>query len=505
MNDAMVERGESGPGERLAYVAFLLFLLFPASGLLQKAGVPAGLLSGAALVLLIGATILPAAFAYAPGFIGFAKPNRRVSMLLSIWQPAAAMLPAGIAIASLSPPGGRGAAIAGAALLLALVLSRFLRRVQGGIPHPAEVTSFLEARGGSRKLAQALCLIVALPPLGILCGQIAAFGYLAELQLGWNAGQGIALCLAIAILQVWISGATGILTGGASLFIAVLATSLLIWIHPDQTVATLPAALQSSPEMAQLALPFLPLAELPEGQAATAALLIAGAAGLAVLPIFSLESHGREQPVRRDAQSLLVTLALLVVLGWLFRTLILAGGEPASGFAMTGQDGSNPGMISRILPLILLAGLAVSAAVPLLSLALLASGQLKPNRRGFLPGRQLALARASIPATALLAGWLCLHFEPWIALATQLAVIVAAAAALPVMLAFLIRPPGAPAAWIAMIAGAVPAGGLYLAHHLEIYRLTYPFSGAALSGMLVALIALGTAFLLQTHKAGKGN
>ncbi len=490
----MMDTGErSNPGALLAYVAFLLLVLIPASGLLHKAGVPAHILSAAAWVVLLGATILPVIPAVSRGFHAYARPDPVTPVPLAALLTMAAMLPAGMALAVASAASWQFAAFAAGAPVLGLVVSFALRRVSGGALHPAELAHFVEERSGSRWLALAVCLLLAMPLFAILCGQTAAFSRLAEAYLGMGFALAVAFCLVLAAVQVLLAGATGIVLGSAGLFLAVLATALLAWMHPDSEMPI--ARTPDLAGIAVLALPFLPSPEeIADTVSFSASLAVIGL-GFGVLPSLSLDAVSPRQPLRRDLLALAMVVSLLLALGWIFQAWQLpTDAMHGPAIRVVGE------MANRLAQLLLLAGLMVCAAVPLFSIALLAASLLRPNLRGHLPGRRLALARFSILLVAAAAGWVVVNHEAAIAPAARVTLAMAAALVPPVCLALLLRQASVWVGLAAMSAGAAAAVTADLAA-----GAAPPLICAALACMLAASAVVAAAWIARLRLLRRGS
>lgn len=481
--------------EYLPYVAFLLIVLVPASLILQKAGTPVKFLAWSAFAALVCAVCVPALFAYSPGLSAFSRLEENVPRPLAAMLPLAAMSPGGIALAFMVPAMEVAAWTTLSALVPGLVLAGAIRASAISQTGPLGVNGFIEERTGSRLLARIVCLVLALPLLAMLCGQAAAFGQLGALYLGLPFGMGLIFCMSLAVLQICVSGAKGIVLGSATLIFAAAALSATVWLQTDTPTSSSVAgpALEG---IARLALPFIPFAELTAGHGQTGIFLTALVIGLAfsILPVFSSVPGPTRGAARRELATLASALVLLLALGLIFHIVILPGGGLQAAASQAGSWRQNSGisMASHVAVTILLVGLAISAAVPLYALSLMAGSLLRADGRGYLPARRLALARISVLAIAIVSAWLTLRFEFLIPYIAQLGVALTTASALPLFATLALMRRIRPMTAMSIVAtGAIVTTAVFIAGpavSAEGYGSlpVHPMVPAALSGMLAA-------------------
>lgn len=502
MRDDIMADSRPGLTGPLLHVAFLLVLLIVASNVLQKSGVSVDILSWASLVLLTGTALVPAIFVFRPGFASFSCLEAGTRPALPATMLIAAIGPGGLALAFLSLGMSPAAWTALGAAILGMVFSQIIRVGMAGRSDPLQLGAFVEARFNSSLLARATTAIIAVPLLAWLCGQAAAFGHLAQLYLGIPVGKAVLLCILLAVLQIWISGVRGLLLGCASLSIAMAAISAITWIRPE--AAHLIFSVEGSAELvriAQLAIPFVPLADMQSADWPEIALAaVAIAAGFSVLPVLAI--HARRDEGRHDSAAFMMAVVLFAAIAFIFHGAILnnnGGLQMALSLPGYWLEEAGIAMTDHIALLVILMAVAITAAIPLFVLGLLVAGQVRQDMRGYLPARQLAAARIAIPVFAGLAAVLTIRMEDWITIAAQFGISLAGASILPVLIAgmfFEMLPRACGAA--AMTTGAVAATGWFVAQPALALRSEvsflhiHPIVASTLLG-----VAAGTLLLLS--------
>lgn len=499
-----------GVTEPLGYILFVAVVLVLATSILQKAGVTPATLTWAAFVTMTLAAILPGYFVYAPGYSAFSHLGQAVRPSVIGISMMTTMAPGALVIAFNVHGGAEhpwfGIVFASLPLALMLSCSMAARLLDG--TGSLDFAQLLAKRFASPAIGAATAGLAFLPLFSLFCGQVAAFARAAELYLGVPPDLAAMLCLGFLVALCWQTGARGLVLGSASVVAAMVAVIAATYLRPDPdlmlSASSAEAALR---QIVGLALPFLP----PESGNLGPGLgfwpdlglvLLAVAAGLAVLPIFPhlmASGTGSSGVVVRTGIASVVAFAAIA---WMFATVILPDGGLLAALSHPDQwlPEGEIGIVDRIAALSALMATAVFAAIAAHGMAVMIAGLGKDNGRAYLPARRLAVARIAVLLIAAAGGWVVRYHESLIPVAAQFALPLAAASLFPTTLAAAAwRGWSTAAAWVGMASGGLAAGAyLGIAHHVanggdipvQLLISGHPSIGASLLGMASNAIAM---------------
>ncbi|MEZ5810185.1 MAG: hypothetical protein R3D45_02130 [Rhizobiaceae bacterium] len=448
--------------EPVAYTAIATALLVLVTATLEKAGVPSFILRWSVFVAIMLMAVLAANAVWPDRLSHYVVSRRRVSPVMAGIGQLMSVAPAGLALAYL---GGGFQADVMEITLVGLVAGLWVSTLLIGIPlnrsGAYSLPQFLEVRFQSRLIRLLAVVLLAVPTMLLLCGQLLAFGHLAAHLLGLAPRAAIVICAAIACAAVWLAGSRGALIVGAVIFATlVIAFGAYYWLAGVDLAATRPAGglpVAVAVDLPKAALPYLPregALALPVDNPWVDRLAFAAglAAAMSVMPVFT-QFHPMAASGLKTLRSGLAATLLILVSAAVFGSI-----RPVAPFL--NPDGASQGAFADLAGIALLATIPASAAFLLFGLAGLLSLD-RPLGRAISENRKLIAARLTVLVLAVVMGWLTLAWLQRMLVPAAIALFACSATVFPIAVAAgWWRKCGALAALASMLAGCIATGGV---------------------------------------------
>ena len=512
----------AGLAEPVIYAVAAIIILSAVSAVLEKIGVTSVILIWGAIVIVSLVTVLSANAVWPSRLSPYAVARRLAPPSMIASGQLAALAPAAFfaALWAKGEVSSSATALALAGVAAGLWLSALLFGVSMNRSGAYGLPQLFEARFGSVFVRMVSLVFVALPTFLLVCGQVLAFGLLAEHRLGIPANAAMIASIAIMTLLVWLPGVRGALIAGAiSIAGLLIGFSSMYWLLDFQFLQSAAPVFVEQKLLADAAvnaLPFLSEAGIAvSSRTEQAAFVISMAAAISILPVMT-QFHPLASVGSRTFNTAAATsVALAVMLSGAL--LIVPSGLPVSvGSLPLGSAGL---VLIDLAASALLHAMVATGAVHIFAFA----GVISLDGYHGIFGRpasengRLIAARTTVLLTAIAVGWVVLTWGQ-AAMTPAVPVLFAAGAGMfpATVAAIWWRRCSAPAAIAGMFSGAATVICAWLARQGVIdpsalvsdpspvleFMLQLSLAGSALAGMVVAGVAI-LAISFLPHKSAE--